>query len=89
MKPHNFNIKLSMDSTSEDVTNQTVLLDLTEYASTGGELTLKQMTFTKEALPKILDAIIQAFDSMSQPWQEQGLKDAAEEFEKVNGRKPQ
>jgi len=88
IKPHNFNIKLSMTSTSEDVTNQTVLLDVTEYATTGGELTLKQMTFTKEAIPKMIDAIIEAFDLMSQPWQEQGLKEAAEIFEKATGKKP-
>ena len=80
-KPHNFNVKLVMTSTSEGVENQNILLDVTEFATTGGELTLKQMTFSKLAIPTMVEAMLGAFDTMSQPWQEQGMKEAAEAFE--------
>ena len=87
-KPHNFNVKVVMTSTSEGTENQNILLDVTEFAATGGELTLKQMTFSKMAIPKMVDAMLEAFDSMSQPWQEQGMKEAMEVFEAATSGKP-
>jgi len=79
-KPHYFEI--TMNSYSDGVLNQVV--HIREYASTGGELTLKQMAFTKDVIPAIVDS----FDKMSGPWQEQGLKEAGEVFEKATGKKP-
>ena len=79
-KPHNFNVKVVMTSNSEGSENQEVAFDVTEYAATGGELTLKQITFTKMAIPKMVDACIEAFDAMSQPWQEQGMEESIAAF---------
>jgi len=78
-KPHFFEV--TMNSYSDGVLNQVV--HIREYAATGGELTLKQMKFTKDVIP----AIVQSFDEMSAPWQEQGLLEAGEIFEKATGKK--
>jgi len=78
-KPHYFEVV--MNSYSDGVLNQVV--QIREYAATGGELTLKQMAFTKDVIP----AMVQSFDNMSQAWQEQGLTEAAEAFEKSVGKK--
>lgn len=79
-KPHYF--ELVMNSYSEGVLNQEVVL-VREYANTPGELVIKQMTFTKDAAPGIMEAVIKAMDNQSMPLQEQGLKELEESFEKL------
>jgi len=69
-KPHYFEVV--MNSYSDGVLNQEV--SVREYANTPSELTAKQMTFSKVVIP----AIMNAFDSLSMPLQEQGLKEMAE-----------
>ena len=78
-KPHHFEIV--MNSYSEGVLNQEVIVR--EYATTGAELTLKQMAMTKDVIPKI----VESFDNMSMPFQEQGLVEAAATYEKATGKK--
>ena len=78
-KPHHFEIV--MNSYSEGVLNQEVIVR--EYATTVAELTLKQMAMTKDVIPKI----VESFDNMSMPFQEQGLVEAAATYEKATGKK--
>ena len=90
-KPHYFDVVMS--STSElaegDVEgfpagiylNQEVIVR--EYAFTPSELTAKQMPFTKEVIP----AMLNAFDTMSGPLQEQGMLEMAEAFTKDNSKR--
>ena len=60
-----------------------------EYAPTGAQLTAKQMAFTRSAFPAIAQAVVDAMDEMSMPFQELGLEQMAEYFETVEGgRKP-
>jgi len=81
VKPHYF--ELIMNSYSGNILNQEVVI-VREYANTPGELTLKQMTFTKSATPKIIEAVIATMDEMSMPLQEQGLKELTEAFEEMS-----
>ena len=76
-KPHFF--ELVMNSYSEGKLNQEVVL-VREYATTPGELCLKQMSFTKSAAPAILDAVVKACDELSMPYQEQGMEEAMAAF---------
>lgn len=80
-KPHYFEV--CMNSYSNGVLNQEVVL-VREYASTPGELTLKQMTFTKDAAAPIVEAVVKAMDNQSMPYQEEGMKEMAEAFGKAN-----
>ena len=77
-KPHHFEIV--MNSYSDGALNQEVIVR--EYANTPGELTLKQMAMTKDVIPKI----VESFDKMSMPWQEQGMAEAGEVFAQGNGK---
>ena len=78
VKPHYF--ELVMSSYSNGALNQEVVI-VREYASTPGELTLKQMAFTKGAAPKIIDAVIANMDEQSMPLQEVGMQEMAAAFE--------
>ena len=73
-KPHYFEVV--MNSYSDGVLNQEVVIR--EYAATPGELTLKQMTFTKDVMP----SIVASFDAMSAPLQAEGLKEMEKQFKK-------
>jgi hypothetical protein len=82
-KPHHFEIV--MNSYSDGVLNQEVIVR--EYANTAGELTVKQMAMTKDVIP----IIVESFDKMSMPFQEQGMAELGEVFNKGQGasQKPQ
>jgi hypothetical protein len=69
-KPHYF--ELVMNSYSNGVMNQEIVI-LREYAPTPGQLVLKQMDFTRDAAPEIIDTVIKWCDKASKPYQEQGL----------------
>jgi hypothetical protein len=79
-KPHYF--ELVMNSYSEGVLNQEVVI-VREYAVNGAQLTAKQMAFTREATIPIAQAVVDAMDKMSMPYQKIGLQqmiDAVAEF---------
>lgn len=83
LKDHFFDIvmrSVSRDENGDWVLNQEVPL-LREFANSPGELALKQMTFTKDAGPDIVAAIIAAMDKQSMPLQELGMKEIQELFE--------
>lgn len=83
LKDHFFDVvmrSVSRDENGDWVLNQEVPL-LREFANSPGELTLKQMTFTKDAGPDIVAAIIAAMDKQSMPFQELGMKEMQELFE--------
>ena len=87
LKDHFFDVvmrSVSRDENGEWVLNQEVPL-LREFANTPGELTLKQMTFTKDVGQEIVASIIKAMDNQSMPYQEQGMKEMAEQFGKGQG----
>jgi len=71
-KPHYF--ELVMRSVSEDTLNQEVVI-VREYAKTPGELTVKQMQFTREAAAPIAAIVVDTMDKMSMPIQEMGLQE--------------
>jgi len=79
-KPHYF--ELSLRSVSNGVLNQECPL-VREYADTPGELTMKQMMFTKEAAAKIAQVVIDAMDTMSMPYQELGVAELASQMEEL------
>jgi hypothetical protein len=81
-KPHYFD--LVMRSVSEGVVNQEVVL-VREYANTPGELTVKQMTFTKDAGVPLVQAVIDAMDKQSAPIQELGLKELEQSLDAFAG----
>jgi hypothetical protein len=86
VKPHYF--ELVMNSYSGGIMNQEIVI-VREYAATGAQLTAKQMAFTRSAFPAIAQAVVDAMDEMSMPFQELGLEQMAEFFETVEGgRKP-
>ena len=79
-KPHYFEVV--MNSVSNGVLNQEVIV-VREYANTPGELTMKQMAFTKEATIPIAQAVVDAMDKLSAPIQELGMQElvgSMEEF---------
>lgn len=76
-KPHYF--ELVMNSYSNGELNQEVVI-VREYASTPGELTAKQMAFTKSASVKLVQAVIDAMDELSMPVQEAGMAELMEQF---------
>ena len=90
-KPHYFDVVMSSTSELEDgdvegfpagvYLNQEVIVR--EYAFTPSELTAKQMPFTKIAVPAMLDA----FDVLSKPLQEQGAIEMAEALTKDKDRR--
>jgi len=80
-KPHYF--ELVMRSVSEGVPNQDVVL-VREYAVSPGQLTKKQMDFTKAAAVPITQAVIDAMDQMSMPLQQLGEQEMIAEFEKFS-----
>jgi len=74
-KPHYFELVMNSVSTNEDgeyELNQECIV-FREYAKTGGELTLKQMTFTKDAYADIAKVCVDAMDKQSAWWQAQGV----------------
>jgi hypothetical protein len=79
-KPHYFELSMRSVSTNaagDLVLNQEVPL-VREYAETPGELTLKQMMFTKsDQIPVIIKAVIKIMDGMSMPYQEIGMAELA------------
>jgi len=77
-KPHYFD--LVMRSVSNDVVNQEVVL-VREFASTPGELTVKQMSFSKDAGVAIVQTVIDAMDKQSAPIQEIGQQELMQAFE--------
>ena len=77
-KPHYFD--LVMRSVSEGVVNQEVVL-VREYANTPGELTVKQMTFTKDAGVPLVQVVVDAMDKQSAPIQELGQQEMLAAFE--------
>ena len=86
IKPHYF--ELVMNSYSGGIMNQEIVI-VREYAPTGAQLTAKQMAFTRSAFPAIAQAVVDAMDEMSMPFQELGLEQMLEYFETVEGgRKP-
>ena len=86
VKPHYF--ELVMNSYSGGVMNQEVVI-VREYAPTGAQLCAKQMEFTRTAFPAIAQAVVDAMDKMSMPFQELGTEQMLEYFEEVEGgRKP-
>ena len=84
-KPHHFTVRLEMDSVSEGVLNQRVALEITEFAKTGQELTVKNMAFAREGIPEMVGGAIGAFDKMSAPFQQAGMVQLLEEFEAQTG----
>jgi hypothetical protein len=81
-KPHYF--ELSMRSVSNGVLNQEVPL-VREYAKTPGELTAKQMQFTKsDQIPVIIAAVIKIMDDMSMPLQEIGMAELIEQLAEIS-----
>ena len=87
-KPFKFTFEIKMTSHSGNTENQMTGLVFEEPAVTGGELTLKQMTFTKKVIPEVVNLamtkIIEWADEVSMQWQEQGMEDSAAIFEAVN-----
>jgi hypothetical protein len=84
-KPHYF--ELAMRSYSNGEMNQEVII-LREFAKTPGELTAKQMAFTKFAAGNIVGVVIDAMDEMSKPIQDMGMAEMAaamEEFGQGQG----
>jgi len=81
-KPHYFD--LVMRSVSNNVVNQEVVL-VREYATTPGELTVKQMSFTKDAAVPIVQAVVDAMDKQSAPIQEIGQQELMAAFEEWGG----
>lgn len=84
-KPHYFD--LVMRSVSEGVINQEVVL-VREFANTPGELTVKQMGFSKDAGVPIVQAVIAAMDKQSAPIQELGQQELLAAFESWGKGKP-
>ena len=90
-KPHYFEVVMNSTSTVEkgevegfeagEYLNQEVLIR--EYAFTPSELTAKQMPFSNKVIPVILES----FDEMSKPLQEQGMLEMAQALEKDKGKK--
>lgn len=76
-KEHYF--ELVMNSYSGGELNQEVVL-VREYANTPGELTYKQMEFSKKATMPIIQAVLDAMDQMSAPVQEIGQQELLEAF---------
>jgi hypothetical protein len=83
-KPHYFD--LVMRSVSGGVVNQEIVI-VREFASTPGELTVKQMSFTKDAAVQIVQAVIDAMDKQSAPVQEVGQQELLAAFESWAGGK--
>ena len=81
-KPHYF--ELSLRSVSNGVLNQECPI-VREYADTPGELTLKEMKFTKTASLKIAAVVVEAMDEMSMPYQEIGVAEMAAQMEEMTG----
>lgn len=71
-KPHYF--ELVMNSYSNGVLNQEVVI-VREYAHSGAELTAKQMAFTRATTVPIAQAVVDAMDEMSKPYQEIGMQE--------------
>ena len=84
-KPHYF--ELSLRSVSNGVLNQECPV-VREYAETPGELTLKQMMFTKFAAVKIAQVVVDAMDEMSMPFQEIGMAELVAQMEEMGIDKP-
>ena len=84
-KPHDFTVRMEMDSYSDGVLNQKVGVFVTEYARTGEELTVKQMAFTRDGVPPMIEGAIKAFDNMSQPFQQAGMAKMLQDFEEQTG----
>lgn len=83
-KPHYFDVL--MRSVSNGVVNQEVII-VREYANTPGELTLKQMTFTKDAGVPLVQAVIDAMDKQSMPIQQIGMDEMIAAMEEWSGGK--
>ena len=83
-KPHYFELSMRSVSTDENgdlVLNQEVPL-VREYANTPGELTVKQMQFTKsEHILTIVESVIKIMDDMSMPFQEIGVAELAAQLQ--------
>ena len=69
VKPHYF--ELVMNSYSNGELNQEVVV-VREYANDPAELVAKQMAFTRAATVKIAQAVVDAMDEMSMPYQKMG-----------------
>jgi len=80
LKPHYF--ELSLRSVSNGELNQECPI-VREYANTSGELTMKQMMFTKVAATKIAQIVVDAMDEMSMPYQEIGITELAAQMEEM------
>jgi hypothetical protein len=80
LKPHYF--ELSLRSVSHGELNQECPI-VREYAKTSGELTMKQMEFTKEAAVKIAAVVVDAMDKMSMPMQKIGVAELAAQMQKI------
>jgi len=83
-KDHYFELSMrsvSRNEAGELVLNQEVPL-VREFANTSGELTVKQMMFTKsDQIPVIIAAVIKIMDEMSMPFQEIGAAELATQLE--------
>ena len=81
VKPHYF--ELSLRSVSNGELNQECPI-VREYANTSGELTMKQMMFTKAAATKIAEVVVAAMNEMSMPYQEIGIAELAEQMAEMS-----
>ena len=82
-KDHYFELSLrsvSRDENGDLYLNQECPI-VREYAKTPGELTMKQMMFTKEAAVPIATVVVEAMDKMSMPFQEVGIVELAAQME--------